>query len=641
VKRVLLSALIIFCALSGVVCQRRAALGAPARRPTGEQREFASFVDGFIAGAQRERAIPGMVFAAVQNGEILYLKGYGVSDTASNNPVDAEKTLFRAGAVTQPITAAAIMQLAERSRVGLDEDVSLLLRGWRLSNRFDKPVTLRHLMMHTSGLDYMKLETAAATSADERAYASRLSKTMPSVVSEPGSFYRTSGMGYALLGSIIERYSRMNFDASIKRYIFGPLGMDKSVFYLTPDDAANLAAGYDSRGARVPYEYRLDPPAVGMCTTGRDMARFMIAQLSGGAIGRNRILGALHSGSMMNRHFSPHRMIDGTGLGYLEHRTAGRRTLQKHGNMPGFSSFMMLVPDENFGIFFAANESGIDFGGKLGASLVERFFPASADQNAPRPERQGVFSQDVLGYYRTNNISHSTAEKITAFNADQIKISVDDGYLVSDHTGFNSPSVRWLPVKGENDVFRKIGESGAFEDEHILFQRDSRGHVAALVMGSVGNTYDKLAFYEGYYAKWSAAAIFILTSLLSFTGLYVGSSVNRGRFPWEKGLSSDTELWGISSVFCAVNIFFAVGLAVATIILGHEFHIFVPYQVKILFVAPLAGGLILAWLWFRIAAKILNPDYHWLEKTVIIITAIIETGYMFFLANWRLLGFMF
>jgi CubicO group peptidase (beta-lactamase class C family) len=641
VKHVSLFVLIIFCLLSGTVCRSRAAHGTPARGQIDAQREFASFVDGFMAGAQREQAIPGMVFAAVQNGEILYLKGYGVSDITSNTPVDAEQTLFRVGALTQPVTAAAIMQLAERNRVGLDEDVNKFLRGWKLSNRFDKPVTPRQLMMHTSGLDYMKLETAAATSADERAYSSRLSRIMPVVVSEPGTCYRTSSMGYALLGSIIERYSRMNFDASIKRYIFGPLGMDRSVIYLTPDNAANMAAGYDQRGAKIPYEYRRDPPAVGMSTTGRDMARFMIAQLSKGAIGRNRILGELHSGSMMNRHFSPHRMINGTGLGYLEKTAAGRRTLQQYGGMPGFSSFMMLVPDENFGIFFAANESGIDFGGKLGTSLVERFFRTSADRGAARPARQEIFPNDVQGWYRTNDISHSTAEKITSFNADQVKVSVADGYLVTEHTKFNPPPVRWLPAEGENDLFRKIGDDGMFMDEYILFQRDSRGHVAVLVMGSVDNTYEKLAPYDGHYAKWSLAAIFILTALLSFTGLYVGSSVNKGKFPWEKGLSSDTELWGISSIFCAVNIFFAVALAVATVVAGDQFHIFVPYQVKILFVAPLAGGIILAWLWFRIAAKILNPDYHWLEKSVIIVIALVETGYMFFLAHWRLLGFMF
>jgi hypothetical protein len=90
-----------------------------------------------------------------------------------------------------------------------------------------------------------------------------------------------------------------------------------------------------------------------------------------------------------------------------------------------------------------------------------------------------------------------------------------------------------------------------------------------------------------------------------------------------------------------VQIFFAAGLATATFLVGNEFRVFVPYQVKILFIAPLAGGLVLAWLWFRIASKILNPDYHCLEKTAIIAAALVETGYMFFLWRWRLLGFMF
>jgi hypothetical protein len=63
--------------------------------------------------------------------------------------------------------------------------------------------------------------------------------------------------------------------------------------------------------------------------------------------------------------------------------------------------------------------------------------------------------------------------------------------------------------------------------------------------------------------------------------------------------------------------------------------------VKALFVIPLAGGLLLAWLWFRMLAKLLNPEYHWLEKIIIMTVAFAETGYMFFLADWRLLGFTF
>jgi hypothetical protein len=134
---------------------------------------------------------------------------------------------------------------------------------------------------------------------------------------------------------------------------------------------------------------------------------------------------------------------------------------------------------------------------------------------------------------------------------------------------------------------------------------------------------------------------FITAAIISFLGLFVGLAINKGKFPWESGYRSDTELWGISSLFCGVQISFLVGLAASVFWGGGEFIIFVPYQVKALFIIPLAGGLLLAWLWFRTLSKLLSPDYHWLEKILIMSLAFAETGYMFFLTDWRLLGFMF
>jgi hypothetical protein len=63
--------------------------------------------------------------------------------------------------------------------------------------------------------------------------------------------------------------------------------------------------------------------------------------------------------------------------------------------------------------------------------------------------------------------------------------------------------------------------------------------------------------------------------------------------------------------------------------------------VKALFTIPLAGCLLLAWFWFRLLGNLLKPDYHWAEKLLLAVVAAMETGYVLFLANWRLLGFMF
>ena len=604
-----------------------------------EQREFASFVDGFIAGVQKERTIPGIALVAVKDGEVLYLKGYGFADVSTRNPADPEKTLFRVGAISQPITAAAIMQLAERERIILDDDVNIYLRRWRLPDTFDEPITIRHMMTHTAGFDYKEFETAAPTSADERAYPARLQKIMPRRVTAPGVFYRESSMGYALLGSIVERYTRLDFDAAIRRHVFTPLGMTESAFALQPDEMSKLATGYDASGEPIPYEYRYDLPARGMSTTAHDMGRFILAQLSGGGIGRNRILGELHSGSMMRRHFSPHPQINGAGLGYLERPVAGLRTVQQYGNIPGYSSFLMIIPEQNFGLFLAANASNVNFSEELSVSLVERFFPRDARRTRAEPMIATV-PPDIEGSYRTNKIPHLTAEKITKLFADQITVTINQSSIVLSGTSAPSHQTLWFPAASA-DLFRKVGDDGYYEDEYLFFQRGEKGAVEALLIGGVSDTFERLETYETF--RWQRRIIsgFIAAALLSFIGLYCGNAFNKSKFPWEKGYASDTELWGISALFWLIHLTFAGGLLIASMWIGHEFKIFVPYQVKALFVIPLAGGLLLAWFWFRTFTKLFSPEHHWLEKTVIIFLASISTGYMLYLANWRMLGFMF
>jgi CubicO group peptidase (beta-lactamase class C family) len=617
---------------------READAAARARGPTDEQREFASFVDGFMAGVRKEREIPGMAFVAVKDGEVLYLKGYGAADLESGKPVDPERTMFRIGEISQAITAVAVMQLAERGRVGLDEDVNTYLRRWKIPGSFKNPVTPRHLMTHTAGLDYKELEVAAPTSADERSYASKLPKLMPGRVEEPGSSYRESGMGYALLGSIVERYSRMSFDAAIKKYAFAPLGMTDSAFSVTPGDLAKLATGYGADYRPIPYEYRYDLPARGMSSTARDMGRFITAQLAGGVIGRNRVLGDMHARSIMRRHFSPHPMINGTGLGYLERPVNGLRTLRRCGNAPGFSSFIMLIPEKNFGLFMAVNVSGMDFGDEMARSVVERFFQPALPRVAPTSLGMKVYP-DIEGYYRTNKISRLTAERILSLTSSQIKISIRDDCVTAGATG-GGETTRWLPA-GSDDLFRRITDGGDYADEYMFFRRGESGDVTSLTIGDVSNTYDRVKPPGQYYAQWAVMLGFAATALLSFAGLLAGSALNKGRFPWESGFSSDTELWSIAVLFWAVQATFVCGLAVSASLYGDSFKIFVPYQVKALFVIPLAGALLLAWFWFRVLTKLFSPEHHWLEKTAITVVALIETGYVLFLAQWKLLGFMF
>ncbi|MDR3321344.1 MAG: beta-lactamase family protein [Synergistaceae bacterium] len=620
------------------------------RRADDERREFASFIDGFFAGTRRDWQIPGMAFAAVKDGEIMYLKGYGFADVESKRPVEPGVTIFRVGSISTVVTATALLQLVEKGRLMMDADVDIYLRRWRLPSAFGTPVTLRHLLTHTGGFDYREMEMRAPTSADEKNYASRLQKKMPARFAPPGTYYSYSGMSYALVGAIIERYSRMDFASSIARYVFQPLGMNSSTFAPTAEQMKNLAAGYGPDGSPVGYAYFYDMPASSMSSTASDMSNFMLAALGQGALGRGRVLSPMYASSLLRRHFSSHTLIEGTGLGYREKFVGGLRTLQQSGSMPGYSSFLMLIPEKNFGLFCAANSSGLNFSDDLALAVVGRFFPASGDARPGAEIDPGaVISSDIEGFYRRNTLSRHTAEKITRLLSDQLRVSASGSGVVIFHTSGAAQRSTWMRLRpsdkssdaGYGDIFRRVDDNGNQADEYAFFQRDASGDVRALVMGSVNETYDKLRPYESHYRQLAYMFCFAAAALLSFLGTALGVAINKGKLPWEKGLRSATELWSISDIFCFIQISFIVGILLATYYVGDQFAVFVPYRVKALFIIPLAGGLLLAWFWFRLLANIFNPDCHWAEKLLLIALAAVETGYMFFLADWRLLGFMF
>ncbi|MDR1943876.1 MAG: beta-lactamase family protein, partial [Synergistaceae bacterium] len=475
-KTLLLLSLTIFSEAAAEAAPSRA---ASARRTEGERREFASFIDGFFAGVQRDWRIPGMAFVAVGNGEVIYLKGYGLADIESGRPVLPEETLFRVGSVSTVVTAAALLQLAEKGRVSLDEDVNVYLRRWRLPSSFKDAVTLRCLLTHTGGFDGKKFEIEAPTSADEKNYASRLPKIMPARYAPPGVYYGYSSMGYSLIGAIIERYSRLNFASAIERHIFQPLDMKNSTFSPTNEQAKRLATGYDDKGHAVGYSYHYDMPAVAMSATASDMGRLMLAQLGEGALGRSRILPAMYSNSMLRRHFSPHPMIEGTGLAYREKFAGGLRTLQQSGNMPGYSSFLMLIPEKNFGLFLAANTSNIDFSNDLAETVIGRLFPLSRDTPANAAPGGRAIPKDVEGFYAHNRIARHSAEKVMNLFSDQLRVEASVEYVTVSHTSGGIPASRWIPSTGgvspdigAVDLFRRMDENGIHGDEYAFFQRD-------------------------------------------------------------------------------------------------------------------------------------------------------------------------
>ena len=174
--------------------------------------------------------VPGAALLVLRDGEPLVRRAYGLADVEAGTQV-APATSFRLASVSKQFTAAAVLLLAEDGRLALDEPV----RRWlpSLPASFDA-VTLHHLLSHTSGIaDYEDLMDPAATAQVHDADVLRLLATSEAAKPYflPGTAYRYSNSGYALLALVVGEASGRDFASFLRERIFLPLGMRDTVAF--------------------------------------------------------------------------------------------------------------------------------------------------------------------------------------------------------------------------------------------------------------------------------------------------------------------------------------------------------------------------------------------------------------------------
>jgi CubicO group peptidase (beta-lactamase class C family) len=171
---------------------------------------------------------PGAAVLVLKNGEAVVRRSYGHANLEQTQRV-ALKTNFRLASVTKQFTAAAILLLIEDRKLSLTDSV----RKWLPSlPEIAAPITIRHLLTHTSGLiDYEDVIPETMTHQLHDADVLTLLEGQSKLYFEPGSSYRYSNSGYALLALIVERASGLAFAQFLKARIFEPLKMNDTIAY--------------------------------------------------------------------------------------------------------------------------------------------------------------------------------------------------------------------------------------------------------------------------------------------------------------------------------------------------------------------------------------------------------------------------
>jgi CubicO group peptidase (beta-lactamase class C family) len=449
----------------------------------------------FIQAAMAERQLPSVAVAVAHRGEIVWQEAFGWADRERGVAATAH-TPYSLASISKPITATAIVQLAERGRLDLDAEVNRVLGQSRLSSPAGEPTrnaslaTVRHVLSHTAGLplhyQFFYDGEPQPPTRDEtiRRYGV--------VVYPPGERYEYSNFGYGLLDRVIELAGGAEYGHYLRTHLFEPLGLTQTALGL-PDGYETLAAvRYDARQQPIPF-YGFDHDgASAIWSSAHDLVRFGVFHLNHGAPEAERVLSGAARRAMQERA-TP---LDGEayGLGWLlEADDHGLRRVYHSGSMPGVSTMLSLYPDEELVVVVLLNtldrEMRVRIGQEIAAAVVPQYAralrrtqagrqsgaPTGVAAAEPRPARSdaGAALRALAGAW------HGTVE--THEGSVPLELSVDSEGRVSVRLDDAAP------VALEGAGFRNGVVTGRFAGRIATADAAAHDHILAMNLVRRGN----------------------------------------------------------------------------------------------------------------------------------------------------------
>ncbi len=315
--------------------------------------------DGVMDTLMNLYNVPGVSIAVIHNGQIDWVKGYGLREYGKSERVDST-TLFQAASISKPVSAVAALRMVDKGELTLDEDVNLKLQSWKVpENEFTKKqyITLRRLLSHSAGLSMHGVPEFSAGAElptlvqilDGNWFAS----TEPvRVITEPGTMFRYSGGGYIVLHVLLEDITKRPFAELAREFVLQPAGMLSSTFEqpLPKQFWSQAAVGHlaDKTPLQGLWHILPEQAAGGLWTTPKDLASFMIELWRSYQGLSDKLLPKHLAREMLTRQ------IDDFGLG-LSLPGVGVSRFQHSGGNAGYRCFMVLSIDVPDGIVIMTN----------------------------------------------------------------------------------------------------------------------------------------------------------------------------------------------------------------------------------------------------------------------------------------------
>ena len=423
-----------------------------------------SELDRVVSEELKTTNTPGAVITVVSGNSVVYQKAFGVANVETNAPMQPEM-LFRLGSTTKMFTAAALLTLAEKDKIKLNQPIGEKVKGL---NAKIASVTPHHLLSNSAGFrDF----AATSVSNDDASLGNMLRSWKDDVFfAEQGEIYSYSSAGFWLSGFVVEELQGKPYADAMNELVFKPVGMDRTTLRPFLAITYPFATGHALDAGkpaiiRPMFNNTAMWPAGSIFSNAKDLSRWVIALLNEGRVDGQQVLSA----SLVNQLGQHHVPVPGEpdafyGYGLTVFKSNGLEFVGHGGFSRGYGSMIQMVPSRKFAVIVLTNKSGETMRKSLNKATELALGIKDEDPKPPAvAPLTNVEMNDYVGVY-----SHAPSTW---------DVFIKDGKL-------------YVKTEGKDYVLTKTGDRkftyGEQNENEIVFVPGKSGKIDFIFMGLYG-----------------------------------------------------------------------------------------------------------------------------------------------------------
>ena len=317
-----------------------------------------SELDKLVPEELKEKNTPGAVITVVSGDQVVYQKAFGIANVETNAAMQPEM-LFRLGSTTKMFTAAALLALAEKDKIKMNEPIGNRIKGL---NPSIAKATPHHLLSNSAGVrDF----AAPVISNDDASLGNMVRSWKDDVFfADQGEIYSYSSAGFWLSGFVVEELQGKPYADAMTELLFKPLGMERTTLRPLMAITYPFATGHAIEAGKPAILRPLFNnvamwPAGSMWSNSKDLSRWVIAFLNEGRLDGKQML----STSLIKQMAQHHVPVPGETDAYYAYglttfKFRGLEFVGHGGFSRGYGSMIQMVPERKFAVIVLTNKSG-------------------------------------------------------------------------------------------------------------------------------------------------------------------------------------------------------------------------------------------------------------------------------------------